>query len=135
MIFTAAGSYIWDNVYNYDREFRTHISYYPDRSWAIILQQAWSMCLKDRIEFVQSRSSNHQKGKKEICQRFNRGQCTAGKACKFDHRCLECGKFGHGQHICRQKNSSRKDGNASNGVSNSNAQHATNNNVANGQAK
>ena len=38
IIFTVSSTYIWDNVYNYDREFRTHLSYYPERSWSIILQ-------------------------------------------------------------------------------------------------
>ena len=32
-----------------------------------------------------------------------KGLCTAGHGCKYDHRCLECGKFGHGAHICRNK--------------------------------
>ena len=49
VIFTASSSYQWQNVYLYDREFRTHLSYYPERNWGIILQQAWSMHLKDRI--------------------------------------------------------------------------------------
>ena len=49
IIFTAAQTYLWDNVYQYDKEFRIHISNYPQHSWAVILQQAWSMYLKDRI--------------------------------------------------------------------------------------
>ena len=107
IIFTASLSYVWDNVYTYDREFRAHMAVYPDRSWAIILQQAWSMYLKDRINssnFNQNRSGNfHSKGKKEACKHFNKGLCTAGRNCKYDHHCLECGKFGHGAHICRKR--------------------------------
>ena len=107
IIFTAAGSYIWDNVYTYDHEFRTHLSYFPDCSWALILQQAWSMCLKDQIshDHNQNKYGSGAKIRKEICQRFNRGQCSNGRNCKYDHRCLECGKFGHGAHICRNKKS------------------------------
>ena len=43
IIFTASMSYVWENVYTYDKEFRSHLAVFPDYSWAIILQQAWSM--------------------------------------------------------------------------------------------
>ena len=49
IIYTASLSFAWDNVYTYDREFRIHLSNYPQRSWSVILQQAWSMYLKDKI--------------------------------------------------------------------------------------
>ena len=49
IIFTAMNTYVWDNVYTYDKEFCIHLSKFPQRSWLIILQQAWSMCLKDKI--------------------------------------------------------------------------------------
>ena len=48
-IHTAATSYIWENVYNYDKEFRQHIARHPTRVWNVILQQAWTMILKDRL--------------------------------------------------------------------------------------
>ena len=48
IIQTASGSYLWDNVYQYDREFRRHMERHPGRNWGIILQQAWTMFLKDR---------------------------------------------------------------------------------------
>ena len=41
VIHTAALTYTWENVYLYDRDFRHHIAAYPNRSWAVILQQAW----------------------------------------------------------------------------------------------
>ena len=37
IIYTASLSFVWDNVYTYDKEFRNHLDMYPDRSWAIIL--------------------------------------------------------------------------------------------------
>ena len=49
VIHTASGTFTWNNVYTYDKEFRMHLSNYPHHSWAVILQQAWSMYLKDRI--------------------------------------------------------------------------------------
>ena len=50
LIHTISLSYTWENVYGYDKEFRLHISRHPDHSWAIILQQAWTMRLKDRLK-------------------------------------------------------------------------------------
>ena len=66
IIHTIAGMYVWENVYSYDKEFRMHLSKHPNRSWSVILQQAWSMKLKDRLlhrDFQYSgghnRNSNH----------------------------------------------------------------------------
>ena len=42
------------------------------------------------------------RGRRDICWRFNRGRCSYGMNCKFDHRCNVCMKFGHGAHICRK---------------------------------
>ena len=102
VIHTASLTYHWENVYLYDREFRYHMSKHPQRSWSVILQQAWNLRLKDKLRY-ESHGGDHSKGKsKEICKRFNRGKCNLGASCKFDHRCLGCGKFGHGIHICRK---------------------------------
>ena len=112
-IHTASMSYQWDNVYAYDKEFRHHISRHPYRSWTVILQQAWTMLLKDRIrndnsffhkgQFSGSSSGRVNKKDKEPCRRFNKGRCTYSLSCKFDHRCLvkKCGKFSHGAHQCQ----------------------------------
>ena len=108
-IHTASMSYVWDNVYAYNREFRQYISHHPQRPWNVILQQAWTMLLKDRVKndnhsFFQ-RGNGSRQGKKngEPCCRFNKGCCSFGLSCKYDHRCSvpKCGKFGHGAHICR----------------------------------
>ena len=114
-IYTAALTFTWENVYHYDKEFRMHISKFPQRSWSVILQQAWSMCLKDRVK-------NGEEGKgggnttgpggpgrskvNEPCKRYNKGKCTYGKNCIYEHRCAvpKCRKFGHGAHICRMRN-------------------------------
>ena len=105
IIYTASQTYVWDNVYTYDKEFRMHMSHYPQRSWGVILQQAWSMCLKDRLRHEEF-NKNGNKHKKEACKRYNKGLCTAGRNCKYNHRCtvLSCGKYGHGTHICRKRN-------------------------------
>ena len=108
-IHSAAMAYQWDNVYTYNREFRHHISCHLTCSWGIILQQAWTMILKDRLKYDsvfqrgQGQYVQNNKSKNEPCHRFNKGRCTYGLSCKFDHRCLvkKCGKFSHGAHICR----------------------------------
>ena len=109
IICMASQSFTWENVYLYDKEFRLHLSNFPQRSWAVILQQACSMCLKDCIRNdsypTSHKGSNGSMGNKkkgENCHRFNKGKCTAGNSCKYDHRCDECRKWGHGAHICRK---------------------------------
>ena len=49
-IHSAAMAYNWDNVYSYDKEFRHHIGRHSQRAWNVILQQAWTMLLKDRLK-------------------------------------------------------------------------------------
>ena len=71
VIYTASLSYAWDNVYMYEREFQAHLAKFPNCSWAIILQQAWTMYLKDRVRFQgdshrSGGNSNTYKAKKEI---------------------------------------------------------------------
>ena len=107
-IHTAASSYTWENVYAYDREFRQHISRFPSRAWNVLLQQAWTMLLKDRVKnentvFQKGGYPPKNKRHKEPCRRYNKGRCSFGLSCNYDHRCSvpECGKFGHGAHICR----------------------------------
>ena len=104
-IHSAFTAYQWDNVYAYDREFRRHIAKHPYRSWSVILQQAWTMILKDRIhnDYGGSRNNKQNKSDHEPCRRFNKGRCSFGLACRYDHRCSveKCGKYGHGAHQCR----------------------------------
>ena len=49
IIHTISLSFVWDNVYLYDKDFRIHMSNNPERNWGVILQQAWSLCLHNRI--------------------------------------------------------------------------------------
>ena len=51
VIYMASQTYYWDNVYLYDKEFHYHISKHPQRSWSVILQQAWNLRLKDKIRY------------------------------------------------------------------------------------
>ena len=110
VIYTASLSYAWENVYLYDKEFRLHMSRHPERNWSVILQQAWSMYLKDRVHTANEPStsfqaSNTTPGKpksKRLRYDFNAGNCEYGAQCRFEHRCGVCGKFGHGTFNCRR---------------------------------
>ena len=107
IIHTASLSFAWENVYLYDVEFRLHMSKNPLRNWGVILQQAYTMFIKDRQNFAGTArehgtpTSSNNKSKK-LCYSFNRGKCSYGSKCHFDHRCGMCGKFGHGAFNCRK---------------------------------
>ena len=114
IIHSASQMFAWENIYRYDREFRIHMSrHHMNRSWAVILQQVWSMFSKDKVSYNHtpgtSRWNNHsnngQQGsstQRKLCFDFNRGMCSYGKRCKFEHRCSFCNKFGHGSFNCRK---------------------------------
>ena len=121
IIHSIAQFYTWENVYAYDKEFRIHMArHHPHCSWAVILQQAWSMKLRDRISHSAGNNyspNNHQashsysdnsrkiKGSgnsNDYCKRFNKGKCNLGSACRYEHRCTYCHKFGHGVIVCRK---------------------------------
>ena len=108
VIHTTATTYTWDNVNMYNKDFRLHLGENPGRSWAIILQQVWSMRLKDKFKvgdnFYKNRAGDGSKGNpRNFCKRFNRGCCTFGARCTYEHRCSYCFKAGHGFHNCRKR--------------------------------
>ena len=112
IIQTASYSYQWENVYLYDREFRKHMERFPSRSWGVILQQAWTMFLKDRLNSTPQTSKANGVGnnsgqrkpgaRRKLCYPFNDGNCHYGARWKFNHRCSFCDKFGHGAYNCRK---------------------------------
>ena len=125
IIHSISMSYTWENVYTYDKDFRLHLAAHPSRSWAIILQQAWLLRL--RLAWQETPTSNkyhynggHNSGSQsgnghgngsgfkgklgEICKRFNKGKCSLGHECNYEHRCSYCYKFGHGVIVCHKLN-------------------------------
>ena len=90
VIYTASLTFTWENVYLYDREFRMHLSKFLNRSWSVILQQAWSMCLKDWLKTFGEDNRGGPTSKKakvnEPCKRYNRGKCTYGSNCRYEHQ-------------------------------------------------
>ena len=118
IIHMASLRYVWENVYAYDKDFRTHLSRHPGRSWGIILQQSWTLRLQDKIRFSdfherfgnnKGRTNSSHHGGNEVCRKFNRGKCNFGSACKYDHRCSYCYKFGHPSLSCRKASADRTD--------------------------
>ena len=127
IINTAASSFVWDNVANYDYTFRQLMAYNPERSWAITYHHMWSLAMKDPIQkgHIQRQvnyfggNGSHEGGSRnggnynsnnnmkkwsktpDYCWSFNKGQtCKYGKNCKFIERCSYCDKASHGVYIC-----------------------------------
>ena len=131
IIHTASLSYAWDNVYLYDLEFRRHIERHPSRSWGVILQQAWTMFLKDRNNYTpnnrghgvhntQNQSGRNSTVSKRLCFDFNQGNCTYGSRCKFEHKCSFCLKYGHGAWNCHRATAKNGQSSSTNGAANNN---------------
>ena len=127
VINTAASSYQWDNVYNYDITFRHLMAFNPQRSWAVTYNQMWNLSMRDPLPksnnkfngtlhysgggFVQSRgsySSNTnpmqvRRNKSDYCWNFNKGvPCKFGAKYKFVERCKYCDSPTHGVHACQK---------------------------------
>ena len=98
------------------------------------------MILKDRARndnsffnkghFSGSGSGKVNKKDCEPCRRFNKGRCTYGLACKYDHRCSvkRYGKFGHGAHVCRVRIQQEQGSNSTDSSGPANPAPANNNN-------
>ena len=130
VINTAASSYVWDNVYNYDITFRHLMAFNPNRSWAVTYNQMWNLSMRDPLPrnqnrmtggysnvagggyAVTSRSSNGntshnpmqvRRKKSDYCWNFNKGvPCKFGAKCKFVERCKYCDSPSHGVHACHK---------------------------------
>ena len=94
-IHDAAQSFLWENVYAYDRDFRHHLSQKIGRSWGVILNQAWTFYMRERsIYSMHGSGSNVQRGtpgrpKRDMCWTYQTGKCTYGISCKYEHKCAE----------------------------------------------
>ena len=115
IIHTISLTFPWENVYLYDKDFRIHMSKHPEQNWSIILQQAWSLRLREKTNNLgtvgnhapfSSVSQTNAKGKTvtldDVCRHFNKGRWPFGSSCRFKHRCSYCFKFGHAILSCRK---------------------------------
>ena len=129
VINVAAGTYIWENVSNYDITFRHLMAQNPKRSWSKIYNQMWNLSMRHVIQrqfssnagtsaqenysrkshgsnFPSSSTNsnnNSNSGKKpKYCWGFNRGHCKDGPKCKYVDRCSYCDKPDHGKNTCQK---------------------------------
>ena len=112
----AAASFVWENVAHYDFQFRKIMSDNPQRSWAKIHNQLWSLSMREAK--TNDRGSAHGSGAaktagrggdgKEVCWRFNRGQCNK-KNCKFEHKCSFCWLNNHPSINCNRRKQHSRD--------------------------
>ena len=103
-IHTAAVSFIWENVAQYDFLFRTRLGKKPGRNWARMNTQLWAMCMTtNRAVHTSNVTSSSNSSKKDCCWRYNRNKCTRPNDCKFEHRCSQCGSFSHIYLNCPNK--------------------------------
>ena len=145
VINTAASSFAWDNVYNYDITFRHLMAFNPSRSWAVCYNQMWNLSMRDSLPKNQYNRSHPQvphlpnkpstsnsynqrnfgkqngnKSKPDHCWNFNKGvPCKFGKRCKYIERCSYCDDPNHGVYACpkleSKRNSSGNHNNQNNG--------------------
>ena len=125
VISTASSSYVWGNVAEYDMTFRHLMAFNPSRSWAVMYNQMWNLCMCEPItprsafqsryggggsgfgtnnQMNRSQSQNTKRlgnGKRQYCWNFNRGlTCKYGKKCRFIERCKYCDNASHGINTC-----------------------------------
>ena len=121
VINTAASSFMWDNVYEYDVTFRHLMAFNPNRSWAVTYNQMWNICMCDPLpsqnmfqgcsaNYSGNRQSNsntgthgsgNKKKKSDYCWNFNKGQnCKYRKKCRFIEHCSYCDSESHGLNKC-----------------------------------
>ena len=123
---TAASSYHWNNVAEYDYTFRQLMGTYPQRSWAKTYLQGWNLSMRDPISKGQSSQNKNSNNPNNNCWAFNKGKCFDRNCQNGDHKCSYCGKWGHGLHNCRKRKRNqggRSDGDEDRDRSHHNKQH------------
>ena len=65
-ICTAANSFVWDNVYMYDVNFRQLMEKYPYCNWGINCKQGWTTFVMDKLD-KSNQNSFHSSNKHKPC--------------------------------------------------------------------
>lgn len=106
----AATMYPWENVFNYGIAMREIHTDHPERLWGQICQHTWALELGEpsqKTNFVQANNTStatpNVRSPRKVCWKFNKGRCTYGAACEYDHRCSVCGGRNHGRSTCYKR--------------------------------
>ena len=83
IIHSISLTYVWNNVYSYDKEFRLHLSKHPERNWSVILQQAWSMKLRECLPRSGENFNNHRSNQQNYASNSNQMSKSHGDFCKL----------------------------------------------------
>jgi hypothetical protein len=107
VIQTAAGQYLWEAVYRYDKLFRHQMARDPHRSWAEINTRLYVQELNATVTLPkQSLPGGSPSERPKIdkpCHSYNKtGKCS-WKKCRFVNKCSNCGKMGHPALTCYSK--------------------------------
>ena len=113
----AASSYVWDNVAYYDYHFRKLMGDNPQRSWAKVNTQLWSLSMREPITNKPnynninltgySKKNTSAEWKDICCWRHNKNRCSKkASECKYQHRCSHCGSQNHIYPNCPRKRGS-----------------------------
>lgn len=108
----ASETYIWSNVYSYDKIHRTHMQRNPGRTWSKKHRDAWTDHVKiyKNAALTSGQDATNPGRKRKPCRFFNKnGKCIKGSNCEYDHKCAHCGLFGHSKHNCRKLITPKRD--------------------------
>ena len=109
----AASKWCWENVAQYDYIFRQKMSQKPYKSWAKTYTQLWTSTMVNPLaktpttthnsNSTQSSNTGKKAWREIACWRYNKGKCTRGAECKFEHRCSYCGSGNHVYPNCLKR--------------------------------
>ena len=98
----------WQSVLMYDHEYRGLQAAYGFR-WGTDAPHLSTVALRERAN-IPGQGQSHQQGRggpgstgkrriahsgREFCLQWNRGSCTFGTRCNYEHACLHCGQRDH----------------------------------------
>ena len=116
--------YIFIYLYLYDIIHRRLMGKNPNRSWSAIFLQALGVRLRDpltRPSAYQSNGNNNnvslgtqpkpgRSKSKDVCWICNKGRCSYGQNCRFEHKCANCNRPRHpSSQYRKEKNNKEKD--------------------------
>jgi hypothetical protein len=99
MVGELATRYSWVSVLLFDDEYRKRQATFKSK-WGADAPHLSTVTLRERPQpppkAKPGNPTRHQGPPgREVCRQFNKGSCTYGALCKFDHACATCGSRDH----------------------------------------